>query len=42
MTTIIRTIDDFAPAEVEAGVGLALQDEHARYLFFVAGTRFHW
>lgn len=37
----IRSIDDFAPAKVEAGVGLALQDEHARFLFFVAGLRFH-
>ena len=41
MTKIIRSIDDFAPAGVEAGVGLALQDEHERYLFFVAGSRFH-
>jgi len=36
---MIRTIDDFAPVDCEAGVGLILQDEKARYLFFLAGTR---
>ncbi len=36
---MIRTIDDFAPDDCEAGVGLILQDEKARYLFFLAGTR---
>ena len=35
---MIRTIDDFAPDDCEAGVGLILQDEKARYLFFLAGT----
>jgi 8-oxo-dGTP pyrophosphatase MutT (NUDIX family) len=35
----IHTISDFAPEEVEAGVGLALQDDSGRYLFFLAGTR---
>jgi 8-oxo-dGTP pyrophosphatase MutT (NUDIX family) len=35
----MRQIADFAPDDVEAGVGLALQDAHARYLFFLAGTR---
>lgn len=38
---MIRTIADFAPKEAEAGVGLALQDEAGRYLFFLAGTRHH-
>jgi len=36
---MIETIDDFAPDDCEAGVGLILQDEKARYLFFLAGTR---
>jgi len=36
---MIRMIDDFAPDDCEAGVGLILQDEKARYLFFLAGTR---
>jgi 8-oxo-dGTP pyrophosphatase MutT (NUDIX family) len=36
---VIRTIVDFAPDGTEAGVGLALQDESERYLFFLAGTR---
>jgi 8-oxo-dGTP pyrophosphatase MutT (NUDIX family) len=36
---MIRTIYDFAPDDCEAGVGLILQDEKARYLFFLAGTR---
>lgn len=38
---MIKTIADFAPKEAEAGVGLALQDEAGRYLFFLAGTRHH-
>jgi len=38
---MIRSIDDFAPQGVEAGVGLALQDDAGRYLFFLAGTRHH-
>lgn len=33
------SIDDFAPADVEAGTGLALQDEIGRYIFFLAGQR---
>lgn len=36
---MIRTIADFAPDGTEAGVGLALQDDSERYLFFLAGTR---
>ena len=36
---MIETIADFAPQGVEAGVGLALQDESQRYLFFLAGSR---
>ncbi len=38
---MIRSIADFAPDEAEAGVGLALQDDAGRYLFFLAGTRHH-
>lgn len=37
--TAMRTIADFAPPHVEAGIGLALQDEEGRYLFALAGTR---
>jgi 8-oxo-dGTP pyrophosphatase MutT (NUDIX family) len=36
---MIREIADFAPDGTEAGVGLALQDDGERYLFFLAGTR---
>ncbi len=36
---MIKTIADFAPNNVEAGVGLALQNEQGDYLFFLAGTR---
>jgi ADP-ribose pyrophosphatase YjhB (NUDIX family) len=36
---MIRTINDFAPDDCEAGVGLILQDDKGRYLFFLAGTR---
>lgn len=36
---MIRTIADFAPDGTEVGVGLVLQDDHERYLFFLAGTR---
>jgi 8-oxo-dGTP pyrophosphatase MutT (NUDIX family) len=36
---MFRTIAEFAPEATEAGVGLALQDESGRYLFFLAGTR---
>ena len=39
--TMIRTIADFAPDDTEFGVGLVLQDDAGRYLFFLAGTR-HW
>jgi 8-oxo-dGTP pyrophosphatase MutT (NUDIX family) len=38
---MIRAIADFAPESMEAGVGLALQDDSERYLFFLAGTRHH-
>jgi 8-oxo-dGTP pyrophosphatase MutT (NUDIX family) len=37
----IRTIADFAPDHVEAGVGLALEHGDGRYLFFLAGARHH-
>ena len=33
-------IDDLIPQGAETGVGLALQDERGRYLFFLAGTKF--
>jgi len=36
---MIRSISDFAPDGTEAGVGLALQDDQCRYIFFLAGTR---
>jgi ADP-ribose pyrophosphatase YjhB (NUDIX family) len=36
---VIRSIADFCPQGAEAGVGLVLQDEEARYLFFIASTR---
>ncbi len=36
---MIQSIADFCPEGVEAGVGLALQDDRGRYLFFIAGTR---
>lgn len=38
---MIRTIEEFAPEGVESGVGLAIQDELGRYLFFLAGARHH-
>jgi 8-oxo-dGTP pyrophosphatase MutT (NUDIX family) len=38
---MMRAIADFAPEGTEAGVGLALQDDSERYLFFLAGTRHH-
>jgi hypothetical protein len=31
--TEVKMIADFAPDNVEAGVGLALQDDEGRYLF---------
>lgn len=37
----IMTIADFAPDGVEAGVGLALQDDTGYYVFCLAGTRHH-
>lgn len=36
---MITTIADFAPEDIEAGTGLAIQDDARRYLFFLAGTR---
>ena len=36
-----KFISDFVPTGAESGVGLALQDEHGRYIFFLAGTRHH-
>ncbi len=38
---MIKTIADFAPEDAETGVGLVLQDDSGRYLFFLAGTRHH-
>jgi 8-oxo-dGTP pyrophosphatase MutT (NUDIX family) len=38
---MIRSIADFCPEDAEAGVGLAMQDDEGRYLFFVAGLRDH-
>jgi 8-oxo-dGTP pyrophosphatase MutT (NUDIX family) len=35
----IESTADFAPENVEAGVGLALRDESGRYVFFLAGFR---
>jgi 8-oxo-dGTP pyrophosphatase MutT (NUDIX family) len=37
--TVITSIADYIPVGAETGVGLALQDEAGRYLFFLAGTR---
>jgi ADP-ribose pyrophosphatase YjhB (NUDIX family) len=36
---MLTAIADFVPSGAEAGVGLALQDDGGRYLFFLAGTR---
>jgi 8-oxo-dGTP pyrophosphatase MutT (NUDIX family) len=36
---MFRSVAAFAPEGTEAGVGLALQDDRGRYLFFLAGTR---
>jgi 8-oxo-dGTP pyrophosphatase MutT (NUDIX family) len=36
---MIRAIVDFTPEGTETGVGLALQDDSGRHLFFLAGTR---
>ncbi|MGD9146699.1 MAG: NUDIX hydrolase [Anaerolineae bacterium] len=38
---MMPTISDFFPEGAEAGVGLALQDNVGRYLFFIAGKRRH-
>lgn len=38
---MITSIAQFAPEDVEAGTGLALQNDDGRYLFFLAGTRHH-
>jgi 8-oxo-dGTP pyrophosphatase MutT (NUDIX family) len=35
--TVIQSLSDFCPQGAEAGVGLALQDDKGRYLFFLAG-----
>jgi 8-oxo-dGTP pyrophosphatase MutT (NUDIX family) len=35
----LRSIADLIPDGTETGVGLALQDDTGRYLFFLAGTR---
>jgi 8-oxo-dGTP pyrophosphatase MutT (NUDIX family) len=36
---MLSRIADFAPEGTETGVGLVLQDDNGRYLFFLAGTR---
>jgi ADP-ribose pyrophosphatase YjhB (NUDIX family) len=36
---VLTTIADFVPQGAEAGVGLAVQDDEGRYLFFLAGAR---
>jgi len=36
---VINCVADFAPEGNESGVGLALQDNDGRFLFFIAGTR---
>jgi len=36
---MINCVADFAPEGTESGVGLALQDNSGRFLFFIAGTR---
>lgn len=38
---MMQSISDFYPPDAETGVGLALQDDQGRYLFFIAGTRHH-
>jgi 8-oxo-dGTP pyrophosphatase MutT (NUDIX family) len=38
---MIQSIADFCPAGAEAGVGLAIEGDDGRYLFFLAGTRHH-
>lgn len=38
---MISAIADFVPEGAEAGVGLVLQDDSGRYMFFLAGTRHH-
>lgn len=37
----MQYLSDFCPTGAEAGVGLALQNEEGRYLFFIAGSRHH-
>jgi 8-oxo-dGTP pyrophosphatase MutT (NUDIX family) len=36
---MIHAIADWVPPDAEAGVGLAIQGDDGRYLFFLAGTR---
>ena len=36
----MTSISDLVPEDAESGVGLALQDEKGRLLFFLAGTKF--
>jgi 8-oxo-dGTP pyrophosphatase MutT (NUDIX family) len=36
---VIKSIEEFAPENVESGVGLAIRDQAGRYLFFLAGSR---
>ena len=35
----MRSISDFCPPDAESGVGLAIEGDDGRYLFFLAGTR---
>ena len=37
---MLPSIADLIPEGAETGVGLALQDQQGRYLFFLAGTKF--
>ena len=34
------SVNNLIPQNAETGVGLALRDEHGRYLFFLSGTKF--
>ena len=40
--TEVKMIADFAPDNVEAGVGLALQDDEGRYLFTLLARQWLW
>jgi 8-oxo-dGTP pyrophosphatase MutT (NUDIX family) len=36
---MINCVEDFTPKDNESGVGLALEDNNGRFLFFIAGIR---